>query len=104
MVAVVVDFRSDPSESVEGKGIARRAWDAYADRVNKMASPALDPVAAAWGRKITEDLVGFWVMWHALGGFEGLQKFGMHKVAHFEQVGFKFDRWLNVGYWQCTLS
>ncbi|MFN2427731.1 MAG: arsinothricin resistance N-acetyltransferase ArsN1 family B [Candidatus Binatia bacterium] len=32
------------------------------------------------------------------------EKFGMHKVAHFEQVGFKFDRWLDVGYWQCTLS
>jgi len=32
------------------------------------------------------------------------EKFGMHKIAHFEQVGFKFDRWLDVGYWQCTLS
>jgi L-amino acid N-acyltransferase YncA len=32
------------------------------------------------------------------------EKFGMHKVAHFEQVGFKLDRWLDVGYWQCTLS
>ena len=31
------------------------------------------------------------------------EKFGMRKVAHFEQVGFKFDRWIDVGYWQRTL-
>ena len=51
-----------------------------------MASPALDPVAAAWGRKLTEELVGFWVMWHALGGFEGLQRFGMHKTTIWRKV------------------
>ncbi|GHA13212.1 hypothetical phosphinothricin N-acetyltransferase [Arenicella chitinivorans] len=32
------------------------------------------------------------------------EKFGMHKVAHFEQVGFKFAEWVDVGYWQCQLS
>ena len=31
------------------------------------------------------------------------EKFGMRKVAHLEEVGFKFDRWIDVGYWQCTL-
>lgn len=31
------------------------------------------------------------------------EKFGMRKVAHFKEVGFKFDRWVDVGYWQCTL-
>ena len=31
------------------------------------------------------------------------EKMGMHKVAHFEEVGFKFGRWLDVGYWQLTL-
>lgn len=30
------------------------------------------------------------------------EKLGMRKVAHFEEVGFKFDRWIDVGYWQCT--
>ena len=29
------------------------------------------------------------------------EKFGMRKVAHFEQVGFKFGQWIDVGYWQC---
>jgi len=28
------------------------------------------------------------------------EKFGMKKVAHLERVGFKFDHWLDVGYWQ----
>jgi L-amino acid N-acyltransferase YncA len=32
------------------------------------------------------------------------EKFGMHKVAHFAQVGFKFGRWVDVGYWQVMLS
>jgi phosphinothricin acetyltransferase len=32
------------------------------------------------------------------------EKFGMEKVAHFREVGFKFDQWLDVGYWQVRLS
>ncbi|MBX9600323.1 MAG: GNAT family N-acetyltransferase [Bryobacteraceae bacterium] len=28
------------------------------------------------------------------------EKFGLRKVAHFEEVGFKFGRWVDVGYWQ----
>lgn len=31
------------------------------------------------------------------------EKFGMRKVAHFERVGFKLDRWIDVGYWQRIL-
>jgi phosphinothricin acetyltransferase len=31
------------------------------------------------------------------------EKFSMEKVAHFTEVGLKFDRWLDVGYWQATL-
>jgi L-amino acid N-acyltransferase YncA len=32
------------------------------------------------------------------------EKFGMTQVAHFREVGNKFGRWLDVGYWQATLS
>jgi L-amino acid N-acyltransferase YncA len=28
------------------------------------------------------------------------EKLGMQKVAHFAEVGFKFGRWVDVGYWQ----
>jgi len=31
------------------------------------------------------------------------EKFGMKKVAHFAEVGFKFDQWIDVGYWQVIL-
>lgn len=31
------------------------------------------------------------------------EKFGFKKVAHYEEVGFKFGRWIDVAYWQLTL-
>jgi len=31
------------------------------------------------------------------------EKFGFVKVAHFAEVGLKFDRWIDVGYWQLTI-
>lgn len=32
------------------------------------------------------------------------EKMGMKKVAHFEKVGFKFNKWQDVGYWQLNLN
>tara|TARA_R110000751_G_scaffold150865_3_gene255832 strand:+ start:705 stop:1229 length:525 start_codon:yes stop_codon:yes gene_type:complete len=32
------------------------------------------------------------------------EKMGMKKVAHFENVGFKFNQWQDVGYWQLSLG
>jgi phosphinothricin acetyltransferase len=31
------------------------------------------------------------------------ERFGLLKVGHFKEVGFKLDRWVDVGYWQRTL-
>jgi L-amino acid N-acyltransferase YncA len=31
------------------------------------------------------------------------EKFGFEKVAHFKQVGWKFGRWIDVGYWELML-
>jgi L-amino acid N-acyltransferase YncA len=31
------------------------------------------------------------------------EKFGFSKVAHFKDVGFKFNNWIDVGYWQLVL-
>lgn len=31
------------------------------------------------------------------------EKFGMRKVAHFEEVGLKFGKWVDVGYWERIL-
>lgn len=32
------------------------------------------------------------------------EKFGMEQVAHFKEVGYKFDQWVDVGYWQVNFS
>ncbi len=32
------------------------------------------------------------------------EKFGMVQVAHFKEVGYKFNQWLDVGYWQGSLK
>jgi L-amino acid N-acyltransferase YncA len=31
------------------------------------------------------------------------EKFGFEKCAHFREVGFKFNRWIDVAYWQRIL-
>lgn len=31
------------------------------------------------------------------------EKLGFEKASHFKEVGFKFDRWIDVGYWQKIL-
>ncbi len=31
-------------------------------------------------------------------------KFGFEKVAHFKEVGFKFNKWIDVGYWELILK
>jgi L-amino acid N-acyltransferase YncA len=31
------------------------------------------------------------------------ERFGFEKVAHFAEVGYKLDRWVDVGYWQRRL-
>jgi len=31
------------------------------------------------------------------------EKLAFKKVAHFERIGHKFDRWIDIGYWQRSL-
>jgi hypothetical protein len=95
------DFRSDPSESPEGRGIAygRLAafWNSMPDNVRAEASreatissiddyPAFirDDVA----RAVIEDaeLIGFWVAWHKAGGFVGLEAGGWHRATIYRKI------------------
>jgi phosphinothricin acetyltransferase len=32
------------------------------------------------------------------------EKFGFRKIGQFDEVGFKFGRWVDVGYWQLLLE
>jgi hypothetical protein len=84
------DFRSDPMESPEGKGIARRAWQAYARRTNQLLGPTLRPLVEPSARKISAslvtDLFGFWLTWHLEGGFDGLLRIGMSRSAIYRRI------------------
>jgi hypothetical protein len=80
----VTDFRSDRMESPEGKGIARRAWDAYAEAIEN------SPVAQTFARKlaipVSTDLLGFWLLWHLEGGFEGMRRLGMSRATIYRRI------------------
>jgi len=84
------DFRSQRMESPEGKGLARRAWEAYSATANKVAGPALKPVVQPMVERIAApvavDLVGFWLCWHLEGGFEGLRRAGMSRSAIYRRL------------------
>jgi len=80
------DFRSQRMESPEGKGLARRAWDAYAVAANRVAGPALKPVVQRIAAPMAVDLFGFWLCWHLEGGFEGLRRAGMSRSAIYRRL------------------
>jgi hypothetical protein len=82
----VVDFRSERMESPEGRGVARRAWDAYAGAVNKVTIPVLTPLVRMYAAGSIVDLIGFWAVWHLEGGFEGLQRMGMSRASIYRRV------------------
>ena len=82
----MTDFRSDRMESPEGKGIARRARDAYPGAVGKVASPVLRPAVHMYAAGSMVDLVGFWVVWHLEGGFEALRAMGMSRASIYRRI------------------
>lgn len=88
------DFRAQRMPSPDGQGIAKSrwesAWDAYVKAVRPITDPMvkpLTPVLMPFARGATFDLIGFWVSWHACGGFEGLQsQLGMSRSAIYRRV------------------
>ena len=77
-------------ETPEGAGKAKKYWDSYVKAVNRKAPPFLkrgaEAAAQPYARQVVEDMMGFWVMWHLYGGFEGLEEFGMHKSTIWRKV------------------
>ena len=95
------DFRSDPSESPEGRGIAygRLAafWNSMPDNVRAEASreatiasiedyPGPHPRAVTSTAVEDAELIGFWVAWHKAGGFGGLEAGGWHRATIYRKV------------------
>jgi hypothetical protein len=81
-------------ESYEGKGRARRAWDAYERGVRRASSPVVHPVAVYVSGRLAaaqiEELVGFWILWQLQGGFDGLRRMGMARSTIYKRIsGFR---------------
>ena len=80
----MTDFRSDRMESPEGKGIARRAWDAYAGVVER--SPVTQTISRKIAIPVATDMIGFWALWHLEGGFEGMRRIGMSRATIYRRI------------------
>lgn len=81
------DFRSDRMPSSEGRGIARRAWEAYSHTTTRyVVEPLFGRAIKSFSAGTVADLVGFWVLWHLEGGFEGLRRLGMSRASVFRKV------------------
>src|SRR6266516_4573279 len=80
------DFRGDRMDSPEGQGIARRAWQAYVGAVDKVTAPAIGPLVRRVAAKQASDLLGFWLVWHLEGGFEGLRRNGMSRATIYRRI------------------
>lgn len=73
-------------DSPEGRGVARRAWDAYSSAVRKASRPAVEPLARKLAVPAAMDLTGFWLLWHLEGGFEGLRRIGMSRASIYRRI------------------
>lgn len=87
----MTDFRSNRMPSNEGRGLARRAWDGYESWARKnivpITRPAFEPLARRYSANKVTELVGFWVLWHAYGGYQGLvETLGMPPTTIYRKV------------------
>ena len=84
------DFRSDRMPSPEGQGNAQsrwlRAWAAYQRASRRAVGPAARPIGKWLAGRMAAELVGFYVLWHLEGGFEGLQRIGMSRSAIYRRI------------------
>lgn len=101
------DFRAEKMDSLEGKGLAaerREAWfenldlddlawayghkDGY-EELDEDPDPEetirYEAVKAKWALE-RADLIGFWVAWHAAGGFRALERGGWNRATIFRKV------------------
>jgi hypothetical protein len=87
---VTKDYRSDRMESPEGRGVAKRAWDSYVGAVSRKIDGRRIPIVSAAAEPVVRehlaDLLGFWVLWHLYGGFEGLERYGFHRATIYRKV------------------
>ena len=97
------DYRSDPSESPEGRGIAYGRLAAFwkslpegvrarADAEATLTAGSIEDYPAFIRDQVTAtaveyaELIGFWVAWHKAGGFGGLEAGGWHRATIYRKI------------------
>jgi hypothetical protein len=81
-----IDFRARRSSSPEGSGRAHRAVeDLHAER-RRFHEPDIDVAITIASSGLDHELIGFWAMWHLVGGFDALVRFGMHPATVWRKV------------------
>lgn len=70
-----------------GRGLGRKLYDAL--------------IAALRERKIHSVIGGIALPNEASVGIS--EKLGFQKIGHFKEVGWKFNQWIDVGYWELIL-
>ena len=63
--------------------------------MNRIAAPAVEPLARKIAIPVTMDLMGFWMAWHLEGGFDGLRRLGMSRSSIYRRISL-FRRTLGV--------
>lgn len=79
------DFRADPMASREGEGRAKAAWEAVKGN-SKYSKIQRLPLIGNLALRQIEELLGFWLLWHLHGGFDGLERFGFNRATVFRKV------------------
>ena len=54
--------------------------------VDKVARPYAEPFSRKAAVPVMMDLAGFWLLWHAEGGFEGLLALGMSRASIYRRI------------------
>jgi len=102
--------------NILGYAYAGRWKSRHGYRFSVESTVYLDPAAVGQGlgRKLYENLLSILrdMKLHVVIGGIALpnpssvalhEKLGFRKVAHYREVGFKFQQWIDVGYWQASL-
>jgi len=89
---MTVDYRSERMESAEGLGRARKKWDkaveAYLGFMDRTVGPVMEPHLRPIAARLEAGMMGFWLLWHLHGGFEGLQELGMSRTTIYRKIKF----------------
>ena len=94
------DFRSEKSDTVEGRGNAAGRWYAFQSRLDEDVLAEAFPMGPADREEYPDfvrddiaadameqsELIGFWVAWHMAGGFHALEEGGWHRATIFRKV------------------